>query len=261
MIEGAHTPVPLDLSGLRVAITAGAGGIGRVMADSFAACGAHVFVSDVDDAGLATCGHRGMRADAGKSADLEAFMDAALAELGGLDVLVNNAGIAGPTAKVEDVDPAALDATLQIDLAAMFHCARRAVPALRQAGGGSIVNLSSAAGKFGFPLRSPYAAAKWGVVGFTRTLAMELGPDGIRVNAILPGLVEGPRIRSVIRNKAAAAGVSDNEQTERSLQSVSLRCFVTQQDIANMALYLCSPFGATISGQALSVDGGMESLV
>ena len=260
MIEGARTPIPLDLTGLRVAITAGAGGIGRVMADSFASCGADVFVSDVDEAALAGCGHKGMRADAGRVADLDAFMDKALADLGGLDVMVNNAGIAGPTARVEDVTPAELDATLQVDLAAMFHCARRAVPALRQAGGGSIVNLSSAAGKFGFPLRSPYAAAKWGVIGFTRTLAIELGPDAIRVNAILPGLVEGPRIRGVIRNKAAAAGISDNEQTERSLQAVSLRCFVTQQDIANMALYLCSPFGATISGQALSVDGGTESL-
>ena len=200
-----------------------------------------------------------MRADAGLVAELDAFMVAALSALGGLDVMVNNAGIAGPTARVEDVTPAELDAVLRVDLASMFHCARRAVPALRASGGGSIVNLSSAAGKFGFALRSPYAAAKWGVVGFTRTLAIELGPDAIRVNAILPGLVEGPRIRSVIRNKAAA-GISDNEQTERSLQGVSLRCFVTQQDIANMALYLCSPFGATISGQALSVDGGAESL-
>ncbi len=260
MIEGARTPLPLDLTGLRVAITAGAGGIGKVIADSFAACGADLFVSDIDDAALAACPHPHMRADAGSVADLDAFMDTAIGRLGGLDVLVNNAGIAGPTARVEDVDPAALDATLRIDLAAMFHCARKAVPALRKAGGGSIVNLSSAAGKFGFPLRSPYAAAKWGVVGFTRTLAIELGPDAIRVNAVLPGLVEGPRIRSVIRNKAAAAGISDNEQTERSLQSVSLRCFVTQQDIANMALYLCSPFGATISGQAISVDGGTEAL-
>ncbi len=260
MMGGARTPVPLDLSGLRVAITAGAGGIGRVIADSFAYCGASVFVSDVDEAGLAACGHPGMRADAGHVAELDAFMDGALSALGGLDVMVNNAGIAGPTARVEDVTPAELDAVLQVDLASMFHCARRAVPALRASGGGSIVNLSSAAGKFGFALRSPYAAAKWGVVGFTRTLAIELGPDAIRVNAILPGMVEGPRIRSVIRNKAAAAGISDNEQTERSLQGVSLRCFVTQQDIANMALYLCSPFGATISGQALSVDGGAESL-
>ena len=134
------------------------------------------------------------------------------------------------------------------------------VTALRQAGGGSIVNLSSSAGKFGFPMRSPYSAAKWGVVGLTRTLAIELGTDRIRVNAILPGAVDGPRIRSVIRNKAQALGVSENEQTERTLANVSLRCFVTQQDIANMALYLCSPFGATISGQAISVDGGMESL-
>jgi NAD(P)-dependent dehydrogenase (short-subunit alcohol dehydrogenase family) len=256
MITGARTPVPLDLSGLRVAITAGAGGIGRVMADSYAACGAAV-----NEQALIDCGHRGLLADAGRVSDLEAFMDAALSVLGGLDVLVNNAGIAGPTARMEDVTPAELDAVLQVDLAAMFHCARRAVPPLRASGGGSIVNLSSAAGKFGFPLRSPYSAAKWGVVGFTRTLAMELGPDSIRVNAILPGLVDGPRIRSVLANKAAAAGIGDNEQTARALAGVNLRCFVSQQDIANMALYLCSPFGATISGQAISVDGGMEGLV
>ena len=261
MIQGAQTPVPLDLTGLRVAITGAAGGIGRVMADSFAACGARLFISDVDKAGLSASGHPGMEADAGRATDMEAFMDAAIDHLGGLDVLVNNAGIAGPTARVEDVTPAELDSTLQIDLAGMFHCVRRAVPALRQAGGGSIVNLSSAAGKFGFALRSPYAAAKWGVVGLTRSLAIELGTDGIRVNAILPGAVDGPRIRSVIRNKAAAYGISDNEQTERALGQVHLRCFVTQQDIANMALYLCSPFGATISGQAISVDGGMESLI
>lgn len=260
MHTGANTPVPLDLTGLRVMMTGAAGGIGRVMADSFVACGAHVFLSDIDEAALAECGHPGMRADAGKVAELDAFMAAGLKHLGGLDILVNNAGIAGPTARVEDVTPSELDSTLQVDLAAMFHCARGAIPALRQAGGGSIINLSSAAGKFGFPLRSPYAAAKWGAVGFTRTLALELGPDGIRVNAILPGLVDGPRIRSVIRNKAAASGIGDNEQTERALASTGLRCFVTQQDIANMALYLSSPFGATISGQSISVDGGMEWL-
>ncbi len=261
MIEGAKEPLPVRLNGLRVAITAGAGGIGRVIADSFAAAGARAFVSDVDDAALAACPHPWIRADAGSVAELDRFMDAALEDLGGLDVLVNNAGIAGPTKPVEAIDPAELDATLQICLASQFHCARRAVPALRQAGGGSIINLSSAAGKFGFPLRSPYAAAKWGVIGFTRTLSIELGPHGIRVNALLPGLVEGPRIRNVIRSKAAAAGIGDNEQTQRSLAAVNLGCFVTQQDIANMALYLASPYGATISGQALSIDGGTESLV
>ena len=260
MITGANTPLPLDLTGLRVAITGAAGGIGRVMADSFAFCGAQLFVSDLDEAALAASPHPGMRADAGSASDMEAFVNKAADRMSGLDVLVNNAGIAGPTKPVDHCTADEVETTLRVDLAAMFHTCRVAIPLLREAGGGSVVNLSSAAGKFGFPLRSPYSAAKWGVVGFTRTLAMELGPDGIRVNALLPGLVDGPRIRSVIRNKAAALRVSENEQTDKQLASVSLRCFVTQQDIANMALYLCSPFGATITGQAISVDGGMESL-
>jgi NAD(P)-dependent dehydrogenase (short-subunit alcohol dehydrogenase family) len=134
------------------------------------------------------------------------------------------------------------------------------VPHLRAAGGGSIVNLSSAAGRFGFPLRSPYAAAKWGVVGFTKSLSIELGPDRIRVNAILPGLVAGDRIRRVIEAKAQAQGVSFREKEAELLRDVSLRCYVTQHDIANMALFVCSPFGATISGQALSVDGDQQRL-
>jgi NAD(P)-dependent dehydrogenase (short-subunit alcohol dehydrogenase family) len=259
MVEGARTPLTVDLSGYRVAISAGANGIGRVMADSFAACGAMVFVSDVDEATLSTCGHPGMRADAGKAADCEAFVDAAIKHLGGLDVLVNNAGIAGPTALVEDVTPEDLDATLRIDLASMFHCSRRAIPTLRAAGGGAIINLSSAAGRFGFPLRAPYSAAKWGVVGFTKSLSIELGRDGVRVNAILPGPVDGPRIRAVIKAKAQAANISENEMTERTVGTTSLKCFVTQQDIANMALYLASPFGTTISGQAISIDGDMQT--
>jgi len=259
-MNGATSPLTVDLSGLRVAISAGAGGIGRVMADSFAARGARVFVSDIDAEALATCPHPKMRADMGEVADCEEFVDVAASTLGGLDVLVNNAGIAGPTARVEDVTPEALEATLRIDLAAMFHCARRAVPHLRNAGGGSIVNLSSAAGRFGFPLRSPYAAAKWGVVGFTKSLSIELGPDRIRVNAILPGLVAGDRIRRVIEAKAQAEGVAFNVKEAELLRDVSLRSYVTQQDITNMALYLCSPFGATVSGQALSVDGDQQRL-
>jgi NAD(P)-dependent dehydrogenase (short-subunit alcohol dehydrogenase family) len=259
MVTGARLPLTVDLAGQRVAITAGGNGIGRVMADSFVDCGARVFVSDVDEDALIACGHPGIRADVGDPGECEAFIDAAAGHLGGLDVLVNNAGIAGPTAPVEEVTPEQLDATLRIDLASMFHCARRAIPALRAAGGGAIINLSSAAGRFGFPLRAPYSAAKWGVVGFTKSLSIELGPDGIRVNAILPGPVDGPRIRAVIKAKAEAAGISENEMTDRTVATTSLRCFVTQQDIANMALYLASPFGATISGQAISVDGDMQT--
>ncbi|HQT78650.1 MAG TPA: SDR family oxidoreductase [Rhodopila sp.] len=259
MVNGANSPLTVDLTGYRVAISAGANGIGRVMAHSFAYCGARVFVSDVDEAALASCGHEGMKADAGDPAQCEAFIDKAVNHLGGLDVLLNNAGIAGPTALVEHVTPEQLEATLRIDVASMFHMSRRAIPALRASGGGAIINLSSAAGRFGFPLRAPYAAAKWGVIGFTKSLSIELGPDGIRVNAILPGPVDGPRIRAVIKAKAEAAKISENEMTERTVATTSLKCFVTQQDIANMALYLASPFGATISGQAISVDGDMQT--
>jgi NAD(P)-dependent dehydrogenase (short-subunit alcohol dehydrogenase family) len=260
-MQGSTAPLTVRLDGLRVAVTAGAAGIGRVMADSFAACGARVFLCDVDREALAACPHPSVFAVVEGPEGCDAFMDAALGHLGGLDVLLNNAGIAGPTARVEDVAPEALSRTLKIDLEAMFHCARRAVPALREAGGGSIVNLSSAAGRFGFPLRSPYAAAKWGVVGFTKSLAIELGPDRIRVNAILPGLVAGDRIRRVIEAEAQAKGMSFRDREEEKLRSVSLRCYVTPHDITNMALYLCSPFGATISGQALAVDGDTQTLV
>jgi NAD(P)-dependent dehydrogenase (short-subunit alcohol dehydrogenase family) len=258
MVTGAASPLTADLTGQRVAITAGANGIGRVMADSFAARGARVFISDIDEAALSSCGHPSMRADAGSASEMEAFVDAALDHLGGLDVLLNNAGIAGPTARVEDLTPEQVETTLRVDLASMFACARRAIPALRAAGGGAIINLSSAAGRFGFALRAPYSAAKWGVIGFTKSLSIELGPDGIRVNAILPGPVEGPRIRAVLKAKAEAAGITEEAMTERALAMTSLRSFVTQQDIANMALYLASPFGATISGQAISIDADMQ---
>jgi NAD(P)-dependent dehydrogenase (short-subunit alcohol dehydrogenase family) len=261
MVTGANTPLTVDLTGYRVAISAGANGIGKVIADSFAFCGAQVFVSDVDMRALAACGHAGMQANAGDPAQCEAFIDAAVKHLGGLDVLVNNAGIAGPTAPVEHVTPEELDATLRIDLASMFHMSRRAIPTLRASQGGAIINLSSAAGRFGFAQRAPYAAAKWGVVGFTKSLSIELGPDGIRVNAILPGPVDGPRIRAVIKAKAASAAISENEMTERTVATTSLKCFVTQQDIANMALYLASPFGVTISGQAIGVDADMQTMM
>lgn len=261
MIAPARSPLTVDLGGYRVAISAGANGIGRVMADSFAACGATVFVSDIDQAALAACGHPGIAADAAVPEDCASFVSAAASHLGGLDVLINNAGIAGPTGPVEAVMPEDLDATLRIDLAAMFHCARAAIPHLRASGGGTIVNMSSAAGRFGFANRAPYAAAKWGVVGFTKSLSIELGGDGIRVNAILPGPVDGPRIRAVIKAKALAEGISENEMTERTVATTSLRSFVSQQDIANMALYLASPFGATISGQAIGVDADMQTMM
>ena len=251
--------------GLRVIVTAGAAGIGRAFAETFSNAGAKVFICDVDRAALAgfaeALPHIGTCvADVADPAAVDALFAKAAALLGGLDVLINNAGVAGPTAPVEDIAVDDWNRTISVDLNGMFYCTRRAVPLLKAARGGSIVNLSSAAGRLGFPLRTPYSAAKWAVVGFTKSLAMELGPANIRVNAIQPGVVEGDRIRRVIDAKAQALGVSDETFQAQLLSKVSLRRMVSAQDIANMALFLATDAGRNISGQALSVCGNVETL-
>ncbi len=245
---------------LQVLVTAGAAGIGLAIATTFADAGARVFVCDIDrdalgvlradrsDIGVA-------RADVSNPAEVTAMVDDAVAFLGGLNVLVNNAGIAGPTAPVEDISIEEWDRTVAIDLNSMFYCTRLAVPLLKAAGGGSIINLSSIGGRLGYPLRTPYAAAKWGVVGFTKSLAIELGPSNVRVNAIQPGVVDGERVNRVVAARAAARGIDVDEAMAQFLVPISLGRMVSAQDIANMALFLASPAGASISGQALSVCG------
>jgi NAD(P)-dependent dehydrogenase (short-subunit alcohol dehydrogenase family) len=251
--------------GLRVVVTAGAAGIGRAIARTFAEHGARVHVCDIDDRMLKETASAlpevtQTRADVASVADVHRLFEEAQASLGGLDVLVNNAGVAGPTAKVEDIRPQDWDRCIAVDLNGMFYCTRKAMPLIKAAGGGSIINLSSAAGRLGFPFRTPYAAAKWGVVGFTKSLSMEVGTDNIRVNAIQPGVVEGERIDRVIDAKAKALGISFEEQKRRSLEKVSMRTMVSPQDIANMALYLTSEAGRHVTGQAISVCAGVEML-
>ena len=199
-------------------------------------------------------------ADVADARQVDLVFDDLRQSLGGLDVLVNNAGIAGPTAAVEDIDPDDWSRTLAVNITGQFLCARCAVPLLKAAGGGSIINMSSVAGRLGYPLRTPYAASKWAVIGFTKSLAIELGPHDIRVNALLPGIVEGERMRRVIAARADALGVSYDEMESRYLGQVSLHRMVTHADVAAMALFLCSPAGRNISGQSLSVCGNVEVL-
>ena len=255
--------------GLRVLVTAGAAGIGRAIAQTFAANGARVHVCDVSQEALDRFGHEQPRigrslADVSSVDQVDRLFADVKRELGGLDVLVNNAGIAGPTAKVEDMQPADWERCIAVDLNGMFYCTRLAMPLLKANGaqrGGSVINLSSVAGRLGFGMRTPYAAAKWGVVGFTKSLAIEAGPDGIRVNCIQPGDVEGERIERVIEAKAKAFGVTAAQQRQTLLDTISLRTFVTAQDIANMALFLASDAGKHISGQALSVCGDKQRAI
>lgn len=255
----------LDLTGKRAIVTAGGAGIGRKTAELFASAGARVVTCDVDSDALdaaraAIPGLTGSVCDVADPTDFETFLDDAIARLGGLDIMVNNAGTAGPTAAVDQVSLEDWTACLTVNLTSAFLGTRKAVPALRAAGGGSIVNLSSAAGKFAFPMRSPYSAAKFGIVGFTRTCAMELGQYGIRVNCIQPGPVEGERIDRVIRAKAEAAGISENAMRDQMTAITHLKSFVTAADIAHQILFICSDAGRHVTGQSLSVDSGLEGL-
>jgi NAD(P)-dependent dehydrogenase (short-subunit alcohol dehydrogenase family) len=249
----------------RVLVTAGASGIGRAIADLFLDQGAQVHICDVSDTFLAdfrsTHPKAGCtKADVSSDSEVKHLFNEIEKSLGGLDILVNNAGIAGPTGGVDEISSEDWRRTLDICLTGQYLCAHHAVPMLRQAGGGAIINLSSAAGRFGYAFRSPYAAAKWGVIGFTQSLAKELGPENIRVNAILPGIVEGPRITGVIQARADQYGVSYAEMEKTYLDRVSMRRMVTAQDVATAALYLASPAGRNISGQSLGVDANVETL-
>jgi NAD(P)-dependent dehydrogenase (short-subunit alcohol dehydrogenase family) len=257
--------VDKSAEGLKVLVTAGAAGIGKAIAQTFAAHGARVHICDIDDKALsafrkdASSIHQ-TRADVAIPADVDRLFEEVQRSLGGLDVLVNNAGIAGPTAKVEDIRPEDWDRCIAVDLNGMFYCTRKAMPLLKAAGGGSIINLSSIAGRLGFPLRTPYAAAKWAVVGFTQSLAAEAGPDGVRVNCIQPGVVAGERVERVIEAKAKGLGITNDEMRERLLGSVSLRAMVSAQDVADTALFLATK-GRNISGQSISVCGGVRYMV
>jgi NAD(P)-dependent dehydrogenase (short-subunit alcohol dehydrogenase family) len=255
----------LTCKDLRVIVTAAATGIGRAIAETLLNNGANVHICDVSAEWLAVCQVAlpsiGItQADVADPVQVDRLFDAAVTQLGGLDVLVNNAGIAGPTGPVEELTPADWDRTMAVNIHGQFYCTRRAVPLLKAAGGGLIVNLSSAAGLFGFPNRTPYAASKWAVIGFTKSLAMELGAFGIRVNAICPGIVEGERQDRVLAAKAQAEGRSIEEVRQRITRQNSMGAFVTANDIANMVLFLCTPAGQKISGQALSIDGHTETL-
>jgi NAD(P)-dependent dehydrogenase (short-subunit alcohol dehydrogenase family) len=247
----------------RVLVTAGASGIGLAIVRAFADAGAGVYTCDVDDQALARAGTeiRGLltrRCDIGDRPAVEAMIADAAARLGGIDVLVNNAGIAGPTSPVQDLDPNDWEAVLRVDLTGAFLVAKHAIPHLIAAGGGTIVNMASAAGRFGYANRSPYAAAKWGLIGLTKTLSMELGQHGICVNAIAPGAVDGDRIRRVFEGRAELSGHTPEEEMQGALAHQSVKRLAQAAEIAALAVFLASPAARSISGQVIPVDGDQQ---
>ena len=253
------------LQGRRALVTAGGAGIGRTIAEQLIEAGARCVICDVDEAAMADYAARfgeglAVRADVSDEAQVDALFKQLESQLGGPDILVNNAGTSGPTAPFETVELEDWRRTLSVNLDGHFLCARRAVPLLRAAGGGSIINMSSIAGRLGYTNRAAYSAAKWGIVGFTKTLSLELGPDNIRVNVLQPGLVEGPRVERVMRERAEAIGVTYEKLLEGALGRIPLRRPVTASDIAAAVVFLAADSGRNITGQAIPIDGGAVSM-
>src|SRR6476659_10468916 len=248
----------------RVLITAGASGIGKEIARAFAAAGANVCVCDIDVKALDTVardipGLQRIVCDVSKRDDIERMVVGAVGTLGGLDVLVNNAGIAGQTAPVEESDPDQWEAVMKVDVIGTFHVTRLCIPHLKKSAAGSIVVMSSVGGRFGYPNRSAYCTAKAGLIGFAKTLSRELGPYNIRCNAIAPGGVGGERIERVLQGRATAENKPLEEIRAEAMAVQSLKRFVDPQDIAALTVFLASEAGKSISGQVLPIDNDAQT--
>jgi NAD(P)-dependent dehydrogenase (short-subunit alcohol dehydrogenase family) len=248
-----------------VLVTGGAGGIGLAITRAFVATGARVHIADPDGDALvavttsAAPSVTGTVCDITDTAAVATLFTDLSRELGGLDVLVNNAGIAGPTAPVDAYDREQWDAVIAVNLSGTFDVTRRAIPLLKESRAGSIIVMSSLAGRFGYPNRVAYATTKWGLVGFTKTLSLELGPFGITANSIHPGGVEGERVRQVLRRRAERSGRTLEQETELALDNQSIRRFTEAEDVAALAVFLAGPHGRSISGQMLPIDGDSKS--
>lgn len=260
------SPPALELRDKRVLVTAGGSGIGRAIAETFIAAGARVHVTDIAEHALqstlcALPSVTGTLGDAARAQDVDQVAADVRKHLGGLDILVNNAGISGPTGGIETYDDIDVERTIQVNLTSHFYFLNRCVPMLLDSGRRpSIIAMSSIAGRLGYSYRTPYAATKWAIVGLVKSLAAELGPGGVRVNAILPGPVQGERMDRVIAERARATGVSFDEMRQDYLKKASLRRMVDTSDVANMALFLASDLACNVSGQVISVDGNVEYL-
>ncbi|WP_299349942.1 SDR family oxidoreductase [uncultured Shimia sp.] len=241
----------------RVLITAGASGIGRAMGEAFDRAGYQVWISDLNARLLdeAPDHWRKSHVDVIDEAQMAAMYDQLRAEWGGLDVLCANAGVAGPTAQVEDIPLEDWRSCVSVNLDGAFLAAKYAVPMMKEAGTGSIIVTSSTAGQHGYPNRSPYASAKWAVIGLAKTLAMELGPHGGRCNVICPGSVEGERMEGVLAREAAAKGMTRDEVYAGYASGTSMGSFIEGRDIGEMAVFLGSEAARFVSGQVIAVDG------
>jgi NAD(P)-dependent dehydrogenase (short-subunit alcohol dehydrogenase family) len=248
----------------RVIVTGGASGIGARIAERFAELGDKVAICDANPDAVAAFAksHPTIRAEIANVAQADAmdvFLSAIEEEWGGVDVVFANAGTGGPAARIEDISPADWRDCLAVNLDGAFLTCRWAARVMRAQGSGLIVLTSSTSGQWGHPHRSPYATAKWGILGLMKTLAMELGPAGVRVNAICPGAVEGERMERMLANQSRASGRDPDTIRAAYAEGTSLRTWVTADDIADAGIWLASSGASKVTGQALTIDGHTET--
>ena len=258
---------PQKLTNKNIIISAAADGIGWAMAEICMNNGASVFISDINENKLSLLKeHKNYnsslfikKVNSNNPQDVLNYFSELKNQITTIDALINNVGIAGPTGKIEELEIEEWKNTIDININSHFYFSKYSIPLLK-INGGSIINLSSTAGLFGFPLRTPYAASKWAIIGLTKSLAMELGTFNIRVNAICPGSVSGDRMKRVIEAKAKSMGKSE-KQLQRDFESMtSLKTFIDKEDIANMVVFLLSDEAKKISGQVMTIDGNTERM-
>ena len=255
--------MPKSLNNKKIIISAGASGIGWATARVCLSKGAYVYLCDIDNKSLNKIKKHPLankklfyyECDASDEDDVSNFFSQVNRKTKKVDALINNVGVAGPTGTIEKLSSEDWEKTLKINVISHFYFAKLAIPMLKKNKGGSIINISSGAGIMGFPLRSPYAASKWAVIGLTKTLAMELGKFKIRVNAICPGTIKGDRMIRVIRDKAKFLKVSKKKIEKDFISMASMNCWINEEDIGKMCSYLISSDGEKISGQAIPIDG------
>jgi NAD(P)-dependent dehydrogenase (short-subunit alcohol dehydrogenase family) len=257
-----------NLLNKKIIISAAADGIGWSIAQECMSNGAIVYITDKNNESLEKISKHKLhekqlfldKVNSENFKEVENYFSKLKHKVDNIDALINNVGIAGPTGKLEELNINDWKETLDININSHFYFTKLSIPLLKNSNGGSIINLSSTAGLFGFPLRSPYATSKWAIIGMTKTLAMELGEHNIRVNAICPGAVAGDRMNRVIKAKAKSLGVNEDSLQKDYESMVSLKSFVDKKDIANIVVFLLSEEAQKISGQVMPVDGNTERM-
>ena len=257
-----------SLQNKKIVISGGASGIGWATTKICVAKGASVYLCDIDNLALNKIKKHpsynkkifAVNADASKESEVIKFFKIVKKQFKYLDGLINNVGVAGPTGSIEKLNSRDWVRTLYVNVVSHFYFTKQAIPLLKKSKNSSIVNISSGAGIMGFPLRSPYAASKWAVVGLTKTLAMELGKYKIRVNAICPGTIKGERMKRVIKAKAKFTKISPKTIENDFISMASMKSWINEEDIGNMCAHLISDEANKVSGQVIAVDGNTERM-